>query len=250
MSDFDESDILVEDGFADVPNAPHEEGNSYKESEKNEKITVEIGNVQKLTADLAYSAQQIENAADKIGSNSDLRQILNFLSDLESPDFENEIMKINEIIKKSVEKVDTTQIETKLQKQLETNLSNISNSAKKLKKYAETFDDQEILNVFDQIDKFEKFLNNFKFRSIVFASLFTVFISLFASSAIGYQLLNYRVEQKFKEISNPVLYFFKGIKQGDILIAEGDGVVQLQILTSNIKVLTASDGTQYLERVK
>jgi len=215
----------------------------------NGKITVEIGNVQKLTADLAFSAQQIENAADKIEANHNIQQILSFLSNLKSPDFENELSKINDKIEKAVEKIDVSKLQKQLEKQIETNLGSITKAADKFQKYAETFADEEINNTFDQIEKFEKFLKNFKFRSIVFASVIAVSVSLIASLFVGYQVIDYKVEQKFKASANPILYFFKSIKQGDIIVAEGDGVVQLQLKTSTIKLMTAPNGMQYLQRL-
>jgi len=262
FDDGEQTDFVDEDelSFEGLPNPVQEEEDKKHSIESsiemqntetepnNGKITVEIGNVQKLTADLAFSAQQIENAADKIEANHNIQQILHFLSDLKSPDFEIELSKINNRIEKVVEEIDTSKLQKQLEKQLESNLGSIAKVADRFQKYAETFEDEEINNTFDQIEKFEKFLKNFKFRSIVFASVIAVSVSLIASLFVGYQVMDYEVEQKFKESANPILYFFKGVKQGDIIVAEGDGVVQLQVKTPTIKVLTAPNGMQYLQR--
>jgi hypothetical protein len=189
------------------------------------KIEISIDSVEKLISNLSFSAQELEAAVAKVEKNRDLNEILNVLSDLRKKDVSEYLSSFEKRLENSIKNIDVRTIETNLQKRLENNFKNIIDASKRYEKYAETFEDQEVLNTFEQIENLEKFTKKFKFKSIVFSSLLSLSIGLTTSYVATYSYFKFSEDRKITQMKemlfnkkNSILRVFKNKEFG---IVEG-----------------------------
>jgi len=216
--DFDEE--IEETNYNDEPDFPDDindlntnlsdNDNSQQEIEKENtkqstgKIEISIDSVEKLISNLSFSAQELEAAVEKVENNRELSEILNVLSDLKAKDVSDYLSTFEQKLEKAIKSINLQKIETNLEQKLENNLANILNATKKYEQYAEVFEDQEILNTFEQIENLEKFTKSFKFKSIVYGSIISLIVGLSTSYVATYSYFKFTEEKKIAEIKENI----------------------------------------------
>ena len=152
--------------------------------EKKGSIRIEIDSVEKMMSEIAYSTEAFNSAIDRIASNKDLSHILEVLNQIKTNQFENFQNIEKNINLDRVEQVIEKKIETsvlKIDKSINSNIKILESKTKKVtdryKKYAEAFEDPDVLDQFSNIEKIEQHMKKFKFKSIAFASIGTALIT-------------------------------------------------------------------------
>ena len=197
-------------------------------------ITIDISSVEKLIHNLDFSAMAIEQALLKVSQNRDISAILNELSKIRSMD----ISKFNAKVEEAITKFDISKIERKIDQKFDANLQKnfktIENASLKFEKWGKVFEEPEALDTLDKIDRVEKFVQNFKVRSIFFSCVFgfvsTAFLTYFTA-----QYLFEPQKQKVETSANSDLSALF-TKLGEYQIAQNEKVIQLQIPVSNSKI--------------
>lgn len=239
-------------GFENVPNPmqvgePEKEEPVEQESEPKKHLKIEIDSIDKMIGALKYSTIKLDEAMDKVHKKQDLPQILDEISKIKAID----VSKYSEQLQSTINNFDISSIEKKIdekfEKSMNKNFSNLIQASQKYEKYAEVFDNEEIYNTFSQIENLEKFMKNFKFKSIVFTSLFSFFIAFLISFFAINMMVESRVEEELKATQNPILYFFNTLNKNEVLVAEDGKIKQLQIKSPKIQIMTGADGVKYLE---
>jgi len=168
------------------------------------KIEISIDSVEKLISNLSFSAKELEAAVAKVEANRELSEILNVLADLKAKDVSDYLSTFEQKLEKTIKSINLQKIETNLEKKLENNLKNIINATKKYEKYAETFEDIEVLNTFEQIENLEKFTKNFKFKSIIYGSIISLIVGLSTSYVATYSYFKFTEDKKIAQIKENI----------------------------------------------
>jgi len=152
--------------------------------EKNSKIEIDIKSVNDLTSSLEFSAQQFNAAIGRIEKNNDLMHILELLNQIKIDQFENFKNIEKNINLDNAEKIIEDKIlssVSKVDKKINANIRVIESKTKNVteiyQKYAEAFEDPDVIDQLENIEKIEKSLSGFKFRNIVFSSIITAIIT-------------------------------------------------------------------------
>ena len=155
-----------------------------QKEEKKGSIKIEIDSVEKMMSEIAYSTEAFNKAISRIEKNNDLMHILEVLNKIKTNQFENfqniekniNLDKVEQIIE---EKISSSV--SKFDKKVNDNVKTIESKTKKVtdryKKYAEAFEDPDVLDQFSNIEKIEQHMKKFKFKSIAFASIGTALIT-------------------------------------------------------------------------
>lgn len=247
MADFEEEEELQYDDveedededegafFEQEPQKSVSQRNTIKEEPKaGTGITIDISSVEKLIHNLDFSAVAIEQALLKVSQNKDISAILDELSKIRTMD----ISKFNTRVEEAITKFDISKIEKKIDQKFDANLQKnfktIENASLKFEKWGKVFEEPEALDTLDKIDRVEKFVQNFKVRSIFFSCVFgfvsTAFLTYFTA-----QYLFEPQKQKVETSANSDLSALF-TKLGEYQIAQNEKVIQLQIPVSNAKI--------------
>lgn len=222
------------------------------EEEKKGLITIEIDSVDKLIGGLRFATFKLNEAYEKV-SDSKLKDAINQLSKIENRDYDDFYNNLQNNI--NLEKVDeiinhkTQVFANKIEKKLNSNIKVIDQAAKKYEKYAETFEDEEVYNTFEKIDNLEKFMKNFKIKSIIIASFVTAIVTATISFLAMNQLYQYKInsfsnEQKIK--NEKASLFFNKI-DNQIQILENKNSLQIHIKDERVNLYLMPDNTKVME---
>ena len=158
---------------------------------KGDKIEIDVGSVQKLISNLSFAAKELEQAVQKVEKNRDLSRILDELADLKSGDLKN----FNQNLSKNLKKIEKSVLQ-------------------KMSNYAAVFAADDVQKTLDEIEKIENFTKKFKFRSIIFSVLVSIFVG-FGSSYIGmYVYFQQKTKSYKKELEykyGAIATIFKGV---------------------------------------
>lgn len=205
-----------------------------KEPEAGTGIKIDISSVEKLIHNLDFSAMAIEQALLKVSQNRDISAILDELNKIRTMD----ISKFNTKVEEAITKFDISKIERKIDQKFDANLQKnfkaIENASLKFEKWGKVFEEPEALDTLDKVERIEKFIQNFKVRSIFFSCIFG-----FVSTAfLTYFTIQYLLEPQKSKVetsaSSDLSAFFSKI--GEYQIAQNEKVIQIQMPVSNSKV--------------
>ena len=194
-----------------------------EEAIKETYIKVEIDSVDKLVGSLKFATIKLDEAMGRVNDNHDLKAVLSVLENINKKDFDF-LKDVNVDIKSKIDSqinnIDFKRISKEIDSKINSNIDLLDKSSQKLKTYTETFNDVEILDSLDKVERVEKFLSDFKFRSVVFSCIFGFISSLI----IGFYVVDYFQDQK--EPITVLSRFFKGINYKTV---QDKDVIQLLI---------------------
>lgn len=210
-----------------------QEQDSFKEDKKYLKI--EIDSIDKLIGSLRFTTANFEKAMDRVESNNDLKAVLQELQKISKQDFD--FLKDVDIAKRvqaQIDRVDTNSITKKINEKMSVSLKTLDTTAEKIKKYSDAFNDEEVISTLDKIERVEHFTSNFKFKSIVFSSIFGFIAAFF----VTYFVAQFLFEPQKSTSSNPELTaFFQKIEKLDIKVVQDEKLMQLWLpKTEKIKI--------------
>jgi len=273
MQDFNNDDLLsenesigAEDGFFDVPNAPHEDydepekklqpiqSSSFKKEKKDNKIKIDISDIETLITNLSYTAKELEQSTDKLLEKKDLIEILQILREIKSNDLEK--------LRDTFKQIDIKHIENKLIENIKTltdkvddtfslNLGKIEKETKKVtdkyKDYAKAFSDVDSIEAFENIQKIENFTKNFNkkftFKSAILAASITTIITFMITFSMmdRYNKLKLKTEIKKYSAVSQLMYDTKAqmYQDGNIkqIIFNSDTKIQYFETKNGLKVI-------------
>jgi len=234
--DFDENDIL-EDGFADVPNAPHME---MEEQSDKHHLKVEIDSIDKLTGALRFATEKLNNAADRIENNHDLQAILQAIANFNSKDFSFLDKSVEQMVSKMEKSIKTEKINQTISENLAKIEAETQKVSQKYKKYAEAFNDEEVYQTFDKIEQMESFIQKFKFKTIIFASVISVVFGGFFGFISVQKFYELKKDQEMAAFYQNANEIQKVIIDNKIKLIQDNGKYLL-INTKNLKDSYLSD---------
>lgn len=213
-------------GFNNVPNPTQEEHTpepievqepeAYKTAAKSikpkGKLQIDIDDVYDLMSQLSFSSQELVLAVEKVEKNKDISQILRILSDLKTSD----ISKIENIYASIEKNIDAKKIENVVIKQIELSTKGLkkdfekskkeieqstSSTVKKFQAFADAFEDEELFQTVEDIQKIESFTKKFSFKSAVAASLISAIVTSIATYNGFEAYFTLQSETKIKELT-------------------------------------------------
>ena len=234
-----------------------------KEKKSTGKLEIDITNVNELISELSYAAKEIEQAIDRVQKNKDLPKIINKINDIELGNFKKIEQVYNEIEKNiDTEKIDriiqnkVTEGITKLNRSIDQNIKKVQKETIKIsdtyKEYSEKLNDTDAVEAFENIEKIQKFTKNFKFKSILAASILGAAISAIAVFAGYGAYLNVQKQQEVnnykRELSkqmNDIQNLFKNKK---VTIYSNGETAQIQFMDgTKASAFASQDGKSVLQ---
>ena len=201
--------------FPDLSNAIKKE----KRGGKNDaKIEIDVGSVQKLISNLSFAAKELEQAVSKVEKNRDLSKILDELADLKSGDLKN----FNQNFSKNLKKIEKSVLQ-------------------KMSSYASVFEAEDVQKTLDEIEKIENFTKKFKFRSIVFSVLVSLFVGIGSSWASMYFYFYVKNEKYKKELEHQYGAISIVFKDVDYQIGANKKIWQVMIKDKGVSVFQDGD---------
>ena len=230
--------------------------------EKKGSIRIEIDSVEKMMSEIAYSTEAFNSAIDRIASNKDLSHILEILSQIKTNQFENFQNIEKNINLDKVEKIIEKKIEAsvlKIDKAVNSNIKIIESKTKRTtdryQKYAEAFEDPDVLDQFSNIEKIEQHMKKFKFKSIIFASITTAIITAAVTGVAAANGLEYYYKNKadsaVKRDMNETQKIAYMLAKKHIQIYDGKKSAQFIFSKKdNVNYFEVKDGRKVLEFAK
>ena len=227
--------------------------------EKKGSIKIEIDSVEKMLSEIAYSTEAFNKAIDRIASNKDLSHILEILNQIKTNQFENfkniekniNLDKVEQIIE---EKIEASVL--KIDKAVNSNIKIIESKTKRTtdryQKYAEAFEDPDVLDQFSNMEKIEQHMKKFKFKSIVFTTIATALITAAVTGIAAKNGLEYfyknKAESAVKRDMNETQKIAYMLAKKHIQIYVGKKSAQLIFSKKeNLNYFEADDGRKVLE---
>jgi len=231
-----------------------ESDEKFEKHNNNGKIEIDIKSVNDLTSSLEFSAQKFNEVISKIQKNNDLMHILELLNHIKTNQFENFKNIEKNINLDNVEKIIEDKILTsvsKLDSKIKANVKVLETKTKtatdRYKKYAEAFEDPDVIDQLENIGKIEKSFSSFKFRNIVFSSIITAIITAtvtFAGLKSYYQIKVDNAVQKNMDEKEKIAYL---LSKKHIQIFDGNNVQLIFSKKENVEYFTANDGRKVLQ---
>jgi len=197
---------------------PDLKGARKEEQKKEAKIEIDIGSAEKLISNLSYAAKELENAVQKVEKNRDLAKILDELADLKSGDLKN----FNQNLSKNLRKIEKSVLQ-------------------KMSSYSAVFAADDIQKTLDEIEQIENFTRKFKFKSIVFSVLISLFVGI-GSSYIGmyvyFQQKNEKYKKELEYQYGAISTVFKGV---NYQIGQNKKIWQIDIRDKGVSVFKNGD---------
>ncbi len=205
----------------EFPDLSHKKMNESSETES-KSIKIDIDSVEKLISSLSFAAKELEKSVQRVEKNRELSKILDKLSDLKSGDLKN----FNKNLEKNLKKVETSVL-------------------CKLKGYSEVFKDESIQKTLDEIENIEKFSRKFKFKSLIFATLLSVFVTSFASYFTFYFYFKNQSEKEIKKTKIELSKKYKDIAtvfaDVNFHIAQNEDMYQIIIKDGGVTIWKNGD---------
>jgi len=218
-------------------------------------IKIEIDSVQRMISEIEYSTQAFNQAIDRVTNNNELAKVLEVLSQIKTNQFENfqniekniNIDKVERIIEEKILS-SVSKIDKKINQNVKVIESKTKKATEQYKKYAEAFEDPDVLDQFANIEKIERWTKKFKFKTIIFSSIFASIISAVATAGglnYFYQIQLEKAKQELKSKGEIVGEF---LDKKDMQLYKGENSNQI-IFSKNekVKYFEAADGRKVLE---
>ena len=227
MSDWEDENY--DESLAKLPNTKQGAKTNYidendeRDGQNDGKIKIDIDSVEKLASNLAYTAQQLEHAADKFQSNNDFQKVVKVLENLKV----GEIDELDQRINQSIKKIDINFLSKKIGKEVESQIKKIEIPTEKLEKYAQVIDGDEIDDVMEEITELQNFRDKFKFKSIIFASVLSLSVGFIFSYFVLNQIFDLKLQAAKTEIFNEKSKLLSVLKNKNITVFTSSNEAQI-----------------------
>jgi len=218
-------------------------------------IKIEIDSVQRMISEIEYSTQAFNKAIDRVTSNNELAKVLEILSQIKTNQFENfqnieKNINLDEVERIIEEKIlsSVSKIDAKIQKNIKVIESKTKKATEQYQKYAEVFEDPDIIDQFSNIEKIERWTKKFKFKTIIFSSIFGAIISAVATAGGLNYYYQMQLKQEINKIKSKSEIVGEFLDKKDMQLYKGESSNQI-IFSKNekLKYFEANDGRKVLQ---
>jgi len=218
-------------------------------------IKIEIDSVQRMISEIEYSTQAFNKAIDRVTNNNELAKVLEVLSQIKTNQFENfqnieKNINLDEVEKIIEQKIlgSISKIDAKIQKNIKVIESKTKKATERYARYAEAFEDPDVLDQFANIEKIERWTKKFKFKTIIFSAAFAAIISAVATTGGLNYYYQIQLKQEINKIKSKSEIVGEFLDKKDMQLYKGENSNQI-IFSKNekVKYFEASDGRKVLE---